>query len=70
MLGKVCITAVSAHPQQSPNMNKAIPRLGCLVISDATEQILLGDGQPSAIQPIAIQRNWQLVQEKKKQKKM
>lgn len=65
MLGEVCIPAVSAHPQQSPDMNKAIPRLGCLVISAATEQIVLGDGQSSAIQPIAIQRKRQLVLEKK-----
>lgn len=55
---------MSAHPQQSPNMNKAIPRLVYPVISAATEQIVLGDSQSSAIQPIAIQRKRQLVQKK------
>lgn len=46
---------MSAHPQQSPNMNKASPHLGWLVTSAATEQIVLGDGQSSTIQPITIQ---------------
>lgn len=46
---------MSAHPQQSPDMNKASPHLGWLVTSAATEQIVLGDGQSSAIQPITIQ---------------
>lgn len=61
MLGELCIPTMSAHPQQPPNMNKAIPRLGCPVISAATEQIVLGDGQSSAILTITVQRKRQLV---------
>lgn len=49
---------MSAHPQQSPDMNKASPHLGWLVTSAATEQIVLGDGQSSAIQPITIQKEF------------
>lgn len=66
MLGEICIPAVAAHPQQSPNMNKAIPHLACPVISAAAEQIVLGDGQSSAVLPIAIQRKRQLVLDLKK----
>lgn len=50
MMGEVCIPAVAAHPQQSPNMNKAILHLGCPVISAAAKQIVLEEGQSTAIQ--------------------